>query len=414
MLSSLNKGIISILFFLLPYDIYSQKDLKAYTEISDEQEITDSLYSIKDQLNTLNSKKGNREADSLRLELANRIAALYINRSKDTALYYVQTALTEAKSLKITNLMAVSLYTLAYIHKYYKEYPTAEKIYVDWMEIRRKRDDDEYRWALHEMRQFYCLTKSSKQLEQIEEEWLKVLDRQLDQGHLSPWYDKENGSPEDNYEGSVLPILRYLIKEKHYFIAEKSALHIIKKYPKYFSDWEIPREVYGLTEFYLLNSKDTATLVIWYEHWFNSFEKYGPGKDKSIETFSGIAQYYISGYFKMDKYFDKFYPLMMNYVSKTGGEQAVHQMLLTSSTSYIASLPVRTKVNLLLILSCIKVDDKTTMEKTYKRTDKIIQEYIKMGNSKPDLIKLLIFNKNKTTDIRFKEWCDGTIESIVH
>lgn len=288
----------------------------------------------------------------------------------------------------------------------------AEQNYLLWKEVRKNQNDDEYRWALNEMRRFYLLTHQKEKLEKNEEEWLIVLDRQLDQGYICPWFDWENPTPEDNYQYSMKPVFFELVGNDHYFLAEKSFLHIIKKCPSCYSDWETGDYIYSVSERSLLSDKDTATLAVWYQHWYNALEKFGPGKKVSLETFSNIAQSYTSRYFHYDQYFDRFYPMMMSYTQKLGGDTAVHDLLLTSSRRYVASLPVKIKLNLFLILSCLKVKDEATIEKTYKQTDKLLKDYVSGGGSKYDLLMLLVNAKSKSDDKRYVKWCNKNIKSL--
>ncbi|MFL5730985.1 MAG: hypothetical protein ACJ75J_15970 [Cytophagaceae bacterium] len=412
----LNQGIIPLLFLiLLTSTSYSQRSIYNLQRLYG-RPAEDSLKSFRAKLYVLESKKGNRNDDSLRLELINKIAALYTKKYKDTALYYAQTALTEAKSLKFKNLTAVSLYNMASIYELYKDMAMAEKNYLEWMDVRKNQSDDEYRWALNELRRFYCLTRQEEKLQKNEAEWLAVLDRQLDQGHISPWYKEDDGAPDgtprENYEISISSNLSEIIGCRCYFVAENSFLHMIRKCPDCDSTWETAHRMYGYAALTMLQWKDTARLALWYEHWYDALEKYGPGKERSLETFNDIAQEYTSGYFKYDRYFDKFYPLMMRYTEKVGGDPAVHDMLLASSRRYVSSLTVKIKLNLLLIGSSVKVKDKATMEKAYSQADKCINEYLAKEYFKPDLSKVLLAAKSQSTDKRFKKWCSKKIKML--
>lgn len=401
------SGLRIILFLFLVFfinTVYSQRMLK-------DRLTEDPLKSIQDKLKVLEGKKGIIN-DSLRLELVNKMAVLYMKRSKDTALYYAQNALAEAKALHLKNVTAVSLYNIGCIHEHYKDFVTAEQTYLEWMEIRKNQNDDEYRWALHEMRQFYCKTRQKEKLEKIEEEWLVVLDRQLIQGHISPWFDWEDPTPGKSYQYSMKPVFPYLIKNKHYFLAERSFIHMIEKCPECSNDWSTADYIYFSVEGRMLREKDTTALALWYEHWYSTLEKYGPGKETSLETFNRIAQGYTSGYFKYDQYFDRFYPLMLSYTEKIGGDTAVHNLLMTSSRRYISSFDIKLKVNLFLLLSSIKVKDNSTMEKTYTKTDGLITEYISRGNSKYDLLMLLVDAKSKSEDKRYMKWCNKKIKGL--
>lgn len=382
----------------------------AQKKLTDRQ-IEDSIIIVKNEIKILKGEKGIQK-DSLRLEFLNKLAVFYTKKSKDSALYFAQTALKEAREYQLKNVTAVSLYNISTIHEFYKEYITAEKNYLEWLEIRKSIDDDQYRWALNKLRRFYCITQQDEKLEKIEREWMNVLDRQLDQKHISPWFDWEEGTPEENYHYSMQPVLPYLVSYKKYFIAEKSLIHMLEKCPECPDNWETAEDIYSMSESKMLRDKDTASLTIWYEHWFNSLQKYGPGKEASLETFERIAQSYIMGYFKYDQYFDKFYPLMLGYTRKIGGKEAVHKLLQNSSKSYISSFSVKLNVYLYLIASSIEVKDNKTLDLTYAKADGLIKEYLARGYSKYDLLPILITAKSRSKDKKYVKWCDQKIDSL--
>lgn len=109
------KPAVTLFFLSLLFhtSAYSQKKLS-------DQQIADSITVKKNQIKILKGKKGLMN-DSLRLELINGLAVLYTKRSKDTSLYYAQAALAEAKTLRLKNVTAVSLFNIASIYEFYKD-----------------------------------------------------------------------------------------------------------------------------------------------------------------------------------------------------------------------------------------------------------------------------------------------------
>lgn len=396
---------ISLLFLIITSNItYSQETLT-------KQRISDSLTSLRKQVSILKDAK-DLTNDSLRLELMNKMALLYMRINKDTALYLVETATKEAKSLRLENMTAVSHYTAGTIHEHYKEFEEADKQYLEWMKVRKNRNDDQYRWALQKMRRFYCDTHQDKKLEKIEEEWLALLDRQLSQGYVSPWLHWENPSPQQSYIYSMKPVLHELVEHQYYFIAERSFKHIIKKCPGCYDDWNNADNFYIQVESQMVDKQDTAMLAEWYEHWFDMMKESGMEKKMMFETINRISQGYTSGFSDQVQLFDRFYPLMMSYAERIDGLAGVYRLNKNASIRYFTSLPVKIKINLYFLESCIKTGDKATMEKIYTKTEKLIDEYLSGENKKTDLRIILQAAKNRSGDKRYINWCDEKIKRL--
>lgn len=398
------RSIVFIFFILVHQWAYSQQALN-------DGQIADSLSSIRNQLNEMKSLKGIVH-DSLRLELINKMALLSMETNKDTALHYAETALQEARSLQLKNVSAVFMHTIAAIHEYHKDFEKAEKNYLEWAEVRKIQNADEYRWSLQEMRRFYCVTRQEKKLGKIEEEWLAVLDHQLDQGHISPWLDWESATPQQSYVHSMKPVFTYLINHQYYFIAERSFKHMLQKCPDSYDDWRNDDNLYIQAESSMLTEEDTATLAVWYEHWYNTLEENGMSKEFIFETINRISQRYTSGFSGYVEFFDRFYPLMIHYAEKIGGDLTVHRLNSNGSRRYVSSLPVKIKINLFLLESCIKVNDDATLEKTYTETDKLINEYLSGKNSKKELLLILENAKSRSGDKDFIRWCDKKMKKL--
>jgi len=371
----------------------------------------DDIPEVKDKLLMLQGKTG-RTNDSLRLELLNSLSVSYLKKSKDTSLYYAQKALVEAKAIDLKNLIAVSLYNIARVYEYYKELDLAEVNYLAWMEVRKNQNDDEYRWALHQMRRYYIQYKNPDKLQKIQQEWMVVLDRQLANGQITPWYNYEDATPEESYKYSTLPTIDELIGSGNYFIAEESFLHMIEKCPTC-SDWTSDEAPYDRGQYMMLNNGDTATLTVWYDHWNKAVVKYSPNPDYALEAFRSIAYNYVTGELKYDKYFDKYYPLMMTYTYDLGGDKAVYVLHNTSlSYTYGSKFIVKIKLNLFLIQSCLKVGDKDGLKSTYKELDRLISGYLSNRNSKEVLKKVLQGSKAQCADKGFVKWCDKHLNEL--
>ncbi len=299
-------------------------------------------------------KTSNFSNDSLRIELLNIISALYIRHSKDSALFYVNEAINDAKKLKIENLIAISYYNKGKIYEYWKEIENAEENYLNWYAIRKEQGGIKFRWALSGMRRFYTDTKQIEKLKEIDREWMLVLDKQYDENIISDW--NSNKSPVDEYRLSLYPVLWNLMGLEEYFFAEELLIHMFEKDEKlttvYWGSGDFP---YLKAVYYMKRKQDTLNLSIWYKHWFESVDKYCPYDITNILW--TLDSNYPKDYFtsEMKKEYEK---LFLECSFKAGGYETYNTILYNMSYQYEPMTISKMRLLLIGLQVSIKLGDK--------------------------------------------------------
>lgn len=394
-----------IVFMLINNIAYTQTVLNA------DNKNLKSLTALKNEIKLLENKQ-NFSKDSLRIELLNKIAILYKKESKDSALFYANTALSDAKKLNYNDLIAVSYYNIGNIYEYYKETKLAEDNFLAWYEIRKTQDKNKYRWALSGLRKFYSKYKQIDKLEKIENEWMLILDKQYDEKYISVWNESYYQSPDNNYWLSMQPIFLNLIELKEYFLAEKFFAHMVQKCPGCL-DWTAADMLYFQVEKKLLENRDTATLSIWYEHWFKTLEKYSPSKEITLSTFIIISSGFIGKYCRYPDFAEKYYQKMLDYTYKVGGNKAVYKLFTESLNFYRITYYESIKFNFLALQLCISINDKNNTKKHYNQLDVLIGKHSEADKSViKKVIELLDETKGSTNDKRLKKWCEDSLKKL--
>jgi hypothetical protein len=378
---------------------------------SNEKKIAQSIAQMKLQLNSLKNKHGFSN-DSLRIEVLNRIAALYTKTDKDSSLLYSTRALEYANKLKQKDLMAVSYYNIGNTHNYHNDSINAEENLLEWYNIRKIQGGDKYRWALQGMREFYSKYRQIDKLEKIEEEWISVVDKQFDENKISPWMPKYNHEAIEDYRLSMYPVFNNLIELKEYFIAGKLFSHMVQKCSEY-SKWLDPDMPYFKVEGILLLESDTATLSKWYECWFNDLDKYCNNKSFAFETFRLISEKYTGGYRGTSNFPEKYYQKMLGYTNKIGGDSATYKMIEHSLGNYSLTDYETFKLGIFALKICIKSNDIEKQEMHYSSLNDFKYRFSYLDKESLMRIKnLLNANEQSTKDERFKKWCAETIKEI--
>jgi hypothetical protein len=398
------KTFLIIIISILSKQTYSQIG-------STEKKIAYSISLMKSQLKNMKDKHSFSE-DSLRIEVMNRISALYTERSEDSALLYANLALTDANKLKQNDLIAVSYHNIGNTYNFYKDSINAEKNLLEWYNIRKEQGGDKFRWALKGMREFYSKYKQIDKLEKIEEEWMAVLDEQYDKKHISPWMPKYDQIVVEDYRLSMYPVFNNLIELQEYNIAEKLFTHMAEKCPDCckWLDGDMP--FYSI-ESILLSKTDTAGLSICYYNWFNVLDKYCADKTITLQTFKSISDKYIGWYKSNDTIAEKYYQKILSFTYKIGGDSAAYDLMTNSLNKYSVTEYERFKLNLFALKICIKTNDSLNIEKHYSALDSNISNYSSVDKDDRYKILNLISNTEKSSsDERLKKWCSEALKKI--
>ena len=283
------------------------------------------ILELKTQIKSL-EKTSNFSNDSLRIELLNKISVLFMYESKDSALFYTNKALANAKKLKCNDLIAVSYYNTARIYEHWNEKEKAEASFINWCSIRKEQGGNKYRWALSGMRKFYTETKQIEKLKQIEWEWMAVLDNQYDEKIQSPWNYRAN--PVQEYRLSLYPVLNNLLQLEEYFFAEGLLIHMFEKSEELRKiDWLSGDFLYFRADYYMAVKQDTASLTLWYKHWFASIEKYS-SVGVLWATINTLSWDYPEEYLTPEMR-EKYEKLFKNLACKYGGIEIYSRLLLS-------------------------------------------------------------------------------------
>jgi hypothetical protein len=391
-------------FFLVGPNMFSQIGSK-------EKKIEYSIALMKKQLKSMEGKHGFSN-DSLRIEVMNRIAALYIDSSKDSSLFYANLALTKANLLKQTDLIAVSYHNLGKAYDFYKDSLNAETNYQEWYKLRKTQGGNKFRWALQGMREFYSKYSQIDKLEKIEEEWINILDKQYHEKQISPWLPYYSQTPVEDYRLSMYPVLQNLIGLKAYFLAEKLFVHMVKECPDY-QAWTDSDMLYFQVERKLISDNDTAALSTWYNQWFNTLKNYCPNRNIAFETLGYISEQYIGKEFTFPNMPEKYYQKILNYTYQLGSDSAVYQLLSKSLNNYYATYYERFKFNLFAIQCCIRIHDAENIEKHYSSMDYMTNTFAyNDDDAKYKVLHLLSATEKATKDARLRKWCNEVIKKL--
>jgi len=348
--------------------------------------------------------------DSLRIELLNKISVLYSKQSKDSALFYVNEAINDAKKMKNENLIAVSYYNKGKIYEYWKDFENAEENYIYWYEIRKKQGGIKLRWALSGMRVFYTNTKQIEKLKEIDKEWVLVLDKQYDESIISNWNSSKTLVEE--YRLSLYPVLENLMGLEEYFFAEELLIHMFEKDEKlttiYWGSGDFP---YLKATYYMERKQDTLNLNIWYKHWLQSIEKYYP-----YDYFENILWTMDSNYPKeyftpeMDKEYDR---LLLECSLKTGGYETYNIILYNMLYNYKPMTITKMRMIVTGLQVSIKLGDKRAtndyLKKLYEFSDKFL---ISEANIEHKIDKMLSESPEILSEKCKTKWKNTIMESI--
>ena len=399
---TLIRTITVLIFIALSYTTFSQIG-------SGEKKIASSIAQMKMQLNNLKNKKGFSN-DSLRIEVMNRIAALYIQSSKDSAISYADNALKLSNALKQKDLIAVSFHNLGKAYDYYKDSLNAEVNYLEWYKTRKEQGEDKFRWALQGMREFYSKYKQIDKLEKIEEEWMSVLDKQYDEKHASPWIPDDYTDPMDHYRFSMNPVFNNLIELKEFNLAGKLFEHMVKKCPDYkmWLDGDMP---FFRIENILLESGDTSALSVWYDQWYHVLENYCTDKSRAFETLKIISGRFLGGW-RYPGLSEKYFQKMLNYTYRLGADSAAYAMIQHSLNSGGCEQYEIIKLHLFSIKICIKTNNIEDIDLHYKALESAIESGYMDKNTRFKISNLISSTEKNTNDERLKIWCHDALKKI--
>ncbi|MFT5513435.1 MAG: tetratricopeptide (TPR) repeat protein [Bacteroidia bacterium] len=235
---------------------------------------------IKVLLHELELLNGNVDfrSDSIRIENLNQIALYQSNSSLDSALATLKRAELIADKPGFIDLEAVTHYNGGQVYEQHGDFSKSEKSYLEWFNIRKNQDVPKCRWAMTGMREFYSRHLQFEKLEEIDNEWVQLLDGQLARGE-EPLY---------GYEASMLAVVDNLVDIGEYYKAESYFLHLLEMDAKsvYWLDGSM---FYFRIERYLLEVKDVETLKDWYTRWFDAMRTYEPDQSIAIKTMSNIS-----------------------------------------------------------------------------------------------------------------------------
>ena len=178
------------------------------------------------------------------------------------------------------------------------------------------------------------------------------------------------------------------------------------------SNWLDMDMLYFKAERQMLEQKDTITLSMWYDHWFNTLQNYSPSKKITLNTFKIISDKFIGQYQSNPEYGEKYYHKMLNYTYRVGGDSAVYKMIEYSMNQSLTDFET-IKLNLIVLQICLKTKDNINLEKHYQALNLAIN-YIDFSNknSTYNIKKLLFQTIDKTKDLKLKNWCIETLKKI--
>ena len=203
------------------------------------------------------------KSDSLRVEDMNQIALYQSSSSRDSAIMILDSALPLTASNAMIDLRAVTFYNYGQVYEQHGEFANAESAYQRWYDIRKVQSTRKYRWAMSGMREFYSRHLQLDKLEVIDQEWVNVLENQLETGE-DPLY---------GFEGSMLAVVDNLVRLGEYYKAEAYFLRLLENESSSI-DWLSRGMLYFRIERYLIDVGDTEGLKDWYSRWFSAIAKH--------------------------------------------------------------------------------------------------------------------------------------------
>ncbi len=203
------------------------------------------------------------KSDSLRVEDMNQIALYQSSSSRDSAIMILDSALPLTASNAMIDLRAVTFYNYGQVYEQHGEFANAESAYQRWYDIRKVQSTRKYRWAMSGMREFYSRHLQLDKLDVIDQEWVNVLENQLETGE-DPLY---------GFEGSMLAVVDNLVRLGEYYKAEAYFLRLLENESSSI-DWLSRGMLYFRIERYLIDVGDTEGLKDWYSRWFSAIAKH--------------------------------------------------------------------------------------------------------------------------------------------
>lgn len=203
------------------------------------------------------------EADSLLVENYNEMALIKSNLSLDSALVYLKKASDIAVRRQIIDLIGVTYFNYGQVYEQHGFFSDAENYYLKWYSIRSKQDVAKYRWALTGMREFYTRHLQLEKLKEIDDEWIRLIDSELDKD-----VDVMFG-----YRASVETVYLNLISIGEYYEAEKYFIHLLENEPNY-DNWDQSSMFYYLVEDDMLAFNDPGLIKDWHNRSVQTMVKY--------------------------------------------------------------------------------------------------------------------------------------------
>ncbi len=382
--------------------------LPGFGQDSDQFETKAEIGEFTAQLDSLDGDSA-MTADSMRVELYNKLALSYANDQLDSSWLFIGKAFELSKGIGNKDLEAVTHYNSGRLWESAGLLGKAEESYLTWLGIRKTQDEQRYRWALSGMRSFYSGYNAVDELKTINDAWVELIDSQLALEIVPKYSENHYYNAVLEYQQSIEPVYFSLIDLGRYEEAEYYFLHMLDQCQT-FHYWLQGDMLYFHIERWLLAEGNAERLGQWYVRWFNTLENYV--SDQSIaKTTLLLVNRNVLNYFEGDAWHIKNY--LAKIADKIQGDTGVYQLTVGWAMNKNNTVQEQLNYNILAWESGNRIGIDEFNEDFESQVKTATKNYVNLDTQRHnDLLAALVSIGKSTTNKKTAKACTKAMKKL--